>query len=262
MYESERELVEELTRKGFGVVTPDQFRVDIPEDFLEIWRAVSPFTMTSLERGYALYEALRYLEGAGIPGDVVECGVWKGGSCMLAARTLLALSGGRAEEAGRRSIYLYDTFAGPTRPTSVDRIRWNGSGVLERWEADRSGAARNFTAWSVGMEEVAGNMAATGFPRGSTVLVPGDVASTLSEKKPSRIALLRLDTDWYESTKAELEALYPCLSPGGVLIVDDYGHFEGARRAVDEFFAPERGNPILLNRIDYTGRIGVKMPSA
>jgi hypothetical protein len=73
---------------------------------------------------------------------------------------------------------------------------------------------------------------------------------------PGDLALLRLDTDWYESTRHELEHLYPRLRPGGVLIVDDYGHFEGARRAVDEYFAAHE--PLLLNRIDYTGRVAVK----
>ena len=80
---------------------------------------------------------------------------------------------------------------------------------------------------------------------------------TLPEQAPSRIALLRLDTDWYESTRHELIHLYPRLSQGGVLIVDDYGHWDGCRLAVDEYFATE-ADPVLLTRIDYTGRICVK----
>ena len=75
---------------------------------------------------------------------------------------------------------------------------------------------------------------------------------------PRKIALLRLDTDWYESTKHELVHLFPRLSTGGVLIVDDYGHWAGARRAVDEYVS-EHGIVMLLTRIDYTGRIGVKL---
>jgi len=74
---------------------------------------------------------------------------------------------------------------------------------------------------------------------------------------PGKIALLRLDTDWYESTAHELKHLYPLLVPGGVIIIDDYGHWEGARKAVDEYITAEK-LPLLLNRIDYTGRIGIK----
>lgn len=274
----ERETIDRLSSKGFGVVTPDQFRIDIPPEFLSLWEEVCGFTMTSLERGFALHQATRYLCDAAVAGDVVECGVWRGGSCMLVAKTLLAAArgangsrpgssrgagprGGGSEVAAarERSIWLYDTFAGPTRPTDRDRIAWNGKGVVERWEADRRGEARNFTGWAVGRDEVAANMRAAGWPPEATHLVAGDVLETLEAHLPERIALLRLDTDWYESTARELEVLYPRLVQGGVLIIDDYGHFEGARRAVDDYFAPATGRHILLNRIDYTGRIGVKL---
>lgn len=192
---------------------------------------------------------------------------------MLAAKTLLAAAaGGRLEQAagaaaggsvGRRGelerrLWLYDTFSGPTEPSEVDRIAWNGKGVRERWEADRRGEAANFTLWAIARDEVASNLRSCGWPEESTVLVEGDVVETLERQRPERIALLRLDTDWYESTARELALLYPLLVSGGVLIIDDYGHFEGARRAVDEYFSPASGRHILLNRIDYTGRIGVK----
>ena len=72
---------------------------------------------------------------------------------------------------------------------------------------------------------------------------------------PGEIALLRLDTDWYKSTQHELIHLYPLLVGSGVLIIDDYGHWQGAKKAVDEYFSDKK---ILLNRIDYTGRISIK----
>jgi hypothetical protein len=75
---------------------------------------------------------------------------------------------------------------------------------------------------------------------------------------PAALALLRLDTDWYESTRHELQNLYPMLSTRGVLMIDDYGHWAGSRRAVDEYFSDPR-RKILLNRVDYTGRIGIKI---
>jgi predicted O-methyltransferase YrrM len=107
------------------------------------------------------------------------------------------------------------------------------------------------------LADVQANLRSTGYPVERMRFVVGDVADTVPREAPERIAILRLDTDWYASTRHELEHLYPRLAVGGVLIVDDYGHWEGARLAVDEFL--ERTSaPILLNRIDYTGRIGVK----
>ena len=100
-------------------------------------------------------------------------------------------------------------------------------------------------------------MALTGFPADRAVFVPGKVEETIPASAPERIALLRLDTDWYESTYHELVHLYPRLEAGGVLILDDYGHFEGARRAVDRYF-DENGARPLLTRVDYTARVGVK----
>ena len=84
----------------------------------------------------------------------------------------------------------------------------------------------------------------------------GDVLSTLAvpDNLPLKIAVLRLDTDWYESTRMELETLYPRLSVDGVIMIDDYGHWTGARRAVDEYFA--RGQRPLLQYTDATGRAG------
>jgi hypothetical protein len=83
------------------------------------------------------------------------------------------------------------------------------------------------------------------------------VEKTLPSHAPAQIALLRLDTDWYASTRWELEHLFPRLSRNGVLIIDDYGHFKGARQAVDEHINLHK-LPLLLNRIDYSGRIAIK----
>jgi O-methyltransferase len=96
----------------------------------------------------------------------------------------------------------------------------------------------------------------TGYPAERLHLHRGPVEETLPRQSPGPLALLRLDTDWYKSTLHELEHLYPLLAGGGILIIDDYGHWQGARRAVDEYFADSP--PLLLNRIDYTGRIAVK----
>ena len=82
---------------------------------------------------------------------------------------------------------------------------------------------------------------------------------TIPKKAPQMISLLRLDTDWYESTRHELIHLFPRIAPFGVIIIDDYGHWQGVREAVDEYIR-ENNIKILLNRVDYTGRIGVVIP--
>lgn len=251
MTAEEREMIDSLEQSGFGVIPPDQFRIDIEDGFMQIWSQVSGFTMTSLERGYALYQAVQYIVKGGIGGDFVECGVWKGGSCMLMALSLIAAG------CTDRKIYLYDTFEGMTEPGGNDFIAWNGKSVSERWDADKNGTTDNFTEWAVGLEAVKKNIGMTGYPEENIIFVKGSVEKTLANLKPSSISLLRLDTDWYESTRSELEHLYPRLNQGGTLIIDDYGHFTGAKKAVDEYFN-DLELPILLNRIDYTGRIGIK----
>lgn len=101
-------------------------------------------------------------------------------------------------------------------------------------------------------------MKQTGYSFNNIVFIKGKVEDTLiKEAQPEKISLLRLDTDWYESTKAELEHLFPKLEKEGVLVIDDYGHWQGARKAVDEYFSKNKIN-ILLNRVDYTCRMGIK----
>jgi O-methyltransferase len=188
-----------------------------------------------------------HVHAATIPGDMVECGVWRGGSSMLAALTLDSL-GDR-----ERCIWLYDTFEGMPPPTDVDRSFGGefASDVLRRTDAVGEG-----TRAVAGLDEVKANLATTGYPSDRLRFVEGMVEDTIPAVAPEQISILRLDTDWYESTRHELRHLWPRLSPGGVLIVDDYGHWQGARQAVDEFLATVE--PILLQRIDYTGRLALK----
>jgi O-methyltransferase len=220
---------------------------DLPPAFSPLYERCAPYTMTSAERMYALYEAIRYVVAADVAGDVVECGVWRGGSSMLAALTLSHLG-------TSRRLWLYDTFEGMPPPGAHD-VRYSGEHAAASLDpAQRIAGVSNDWAWAT-LEDVTSNMGSTG--HWDLELVAGMVEDTIPARVPETISLLRLDTDWYESTRHELEQLYPRLSQGGVLIIDDYGHWKGARRAVDEYF---RERPILLNRIDYTGRIAVKPP--
>jgi len=212
----------------------------------EIATKVAPFTMTSPERVAALCMAMDYVSKRAIPGDFVECGVWRGGSSMAAAWSLLRNDG------SHRTLHLYDTFEGMPPPTDLDR-RFDGIAASQIL----AGSDPTSMYWArSSLEDVRRNVALTGYPHDKINYIPGKVEETIPHKAPKQIAVLRLDTDWYESTKHELEHLYPRLSEGGVLIIDDYGHWQGARRAVDEYFTTER--PILLNRIDDTGRISIK----
>ena len=209
-------------------------------------RLVKPFTMVGPERLAAVVDAARYVVRNGIPGALVECGVWRGGCAMAMARTLLE------EGAVDRELWLYDTFSGMTPATDVDRT-YAGKTADEVLARFAPGDPRLFCP----LDDVRAHLAATGWPEDRARFVVGPVEETVPAEIPAQIALLRLDTDWYESTRHELVHLFPRLAPGGVLIVDDYGHWEGCRRAVDEYFA-EHQVPMLLARTDYTGRMGVK----
>ena len=222
-----------------------------PRD-LETLRTLRYYTMTSPERQWALINAVKYAVRARVPGDIVECGVWRGGASMAAARTLLG------EETHDRKLWLYDTYAGMTAPGIDDRTVSDGRAAQEIWLRQRRVDGEN--NWCrASIEDVRSNMERTGYPQSQIRYIKGPVEQTLFDKSnlPDLIAILRLDTDWHDSTRVELEKLYPLLSPGGVLIVDDYGHWQGARRAVDSFF-DKTGEIMLLNRIDDTGRIGIK----
>jgi len=212
-----------------------------------------PYSMTSAERLWSLLNAVRYIVGEGISGDIVECGVWRGGSMMAAAGELL-----RQGDRSRR-LWLYDTYAGMTEPTAEDVEAGTGVSAAEMLSTTDVGDGNN--VWCVaGRADVEANMRSTGYPMDQVTLVEGDVAQTLLSSAPSSIALLRLDTDWYESTKVGLEVLYPTLAVGGVCILDDYGHWEGARKAVDEYFT-EHGPRPLMHPIDYSGRVFIKPAS-
>lgn len=222
---------------------------DLDPGFRAIHDRARPFTMTSTERMYALYQAAAHVARAGLPGAFVECGVWKGGSAMVAALTFLA----HGDSA--RDFYLYDTYEGMSEPTARD-VSWKGQVPLHNWDAIRGTDHSIFCANN--LADATASLGSTGYPRARLHFVKGKVEDTIPATAPDAIAILRLDTDWYESTRHELVHLYPRLVRGGILIVDDYGHWRGAREAVDGYFAEHNVVP-LLQRIDYTGRLLIKL---
>lgn len=211
-----------------------------------IIRRVQPRTMTRHPKLFPLILSVRHIVAAGIPGDFVECGVWRGGSSQAALLTLLE------QGVNDRDMHLFDTFEGMSPPTEHD-VRYDGAKAADLLATHD----RNHPIWArATLEDVREGMAEIAYPADRIHYHVGMVEETIPNEAPEVISLLRLDTDWYESTKHELEHLYDRLVPGGVLIMDDYGHHLGAQKATDEFFA-ERGLSILLLPAGH-GRIAVK----
>ncbi len=236
-----------IRRLGYDLVLFNN--TESERQHLEIYERVRPYLLSSYERTYALIDATRYIVRNEIPGAFVECGVFKGGSMMAVAFALMA------EGVTDRDLYLFDTFAGMPAPEARD-VDLRGRPASRAFAKHRiSDVSSHLMHCS--RENVAAAMASTGYPAARIHLVQGMVEETIPAQAPTAIALLRLDTDWYQSTMHELVHLHPRLTRKGVVIVDDYGHFKGARDATDEYFR-QRGLSPLLQRIDYTARMLLK----
>ena len=242
-----------LKKLGYEIFRVNSIHRKLPPDFerrhIEIINKVISYSITSEERIYALIESVRYILKNDIKGDFVECGVYKGGSMMAVALTLLT------EGINNRDLYLFDTFEGMPAPGKEDIDLW-GRPASEVFHKKRISDVSS-TWMNSSLAEVKQAMASTGYPAERMHFIKGLVENTIPEKAPELISLLRLDTDWYKSTIHEMVHLYPRLSSGGIVIVDDYGHFSGAKKAVDEYFQTKRNTP-YFHRIDYTGRLAIK----
>jgi len=238
-----------LAKRGLKLIpNASGVATDMDPAFRPLFETSKAYTMTSPNSMYALFEAVKYVHEAQIPGDIVECGVWKGGSAMIAAKTLSSLG------STSRKLYLYDTFEGMPEPGDEDVKIRTGIAGKETWKEkqETGGWAR------AGLVEVQKNMSTTAYPQENIVFVEGMVEDTIPDTIPEQISILRLDTDWFASTYHELTHLFPRLSSGGVLIIDDYGSWAGSKKATDQYFK-ENNIHMLLQRVD-TGRVGVKMP--
>jgi len=228
----------------------DTRAADLEPEFWPLYEACKHATMTSTERLYALYKAVEYTVRHGISGDFVECGVWRGGSVMMMALALQRFG-------ATRRIHCFDTFEGMPPPTSSDVRHQTGEDAASML-AQTSRHDSNLIWAIAALDLVKQNVQSTGYPVDLVGYHKGRVEETLPASAPDAISLLRLDTDWYESTKHELVHLYPRLTSGGILIIDDYGFWRGARKATDEYLAESDAN-LFLSRIDDTGRIGVRI---
>ncbi len=233
-----------MDRLGYRLVYSP---TDMDEEFVTLQEHWGSNTMVSLEGQYGVFKAVEYLARRDLPGAVVECGVWRGGIAQLCALKLIQ------EGDVSREFFLYDTFAGMPEPTDRDIHGRGGWSARDRWVRSQT---ESHNRWIYAPLDAAQRVIeSTGYPAEKIHFLKGLVEETIPETVPEEIAFLHLDTDWYASTKHELEHLWPRVVPGGVLIIDDYGGWEGARQAVDEYFG---ANPILLSRLDWSVRMAIK----
>lgn len=247
-----------LNLLGFQIVRLKEehdsaFPLEAEEQDRDLLRYVinNNLSMVTIEGLWSTLSAAKYVCENQIPGDFVECGVWRGGNAIIAAEIFRRYGSGR-------KIYLYDTFSGMTEPTQEEKGLIDGQSAISHFIKSDRGTHNEWCYASI--DEVNSNFADRGLLDSNIIFVPGDVAETLKEKSglPDAISILRLDTDFYKSTKIELETLYPRLSRGGCIIVDDYGFWSGSKKATDEYFTSQKTKP-LLNVTDTTRRIGVKV---
>ncbi len=215
----------------------------------DLLNAVQGLSMTSKIAQWEFIRALRDLHARDVPGDLVECGVWRGGNLCLAGLV-------RKELGFDRTIWAYDTFAGMTAPTEFDNKPFDGVDTAQKFtDLERDG----HNEWCyAAIKDVSDNFKRVVGSDTGLNLIEGPVQETLLDANnlPEKIAMLRLDTDFYDSTKAEMEILYPRLSTGGILIIDDYGEWAGARKAVDEYFNDSR---VWLQRVTQSVRMMIKL---
>ena len=228
-------------------------RKEIPEasdEDVALIRSIRPFTMVqSIPRIWAVLQSIKYINEHGVDGDIVECGVWRGGNVLLAGKVQAQF------DPAARHLWLYDTFEGMVEPTEHDVFSHGGKHASEIWHQHSKGK-KPISEWcKATLEDVQANLSV--LDQGLVHYIKGKVEDTLKidANLPESIAFLRLDTDWYESTKIELEVLYPRLANGGILLIDDYGTWRGSRKAADEYF---KDRYQMLHRIDYSGRLLIK----
>ena len=193
-------------------------------------------------------DAIQYILRNNIEGAIVECGVGNGNFEYRWIHVLM-------KKNTIRDIYMYDTFRGLTQPSEHDYTckdaklyQMTNDDVYNTWKTNILDNKTNNWCYT-SLETVQKRLHSTGYPTHNLLYVVGDVMETLQDKTniPEKIAILRLDTDWYESTKFELEQMYDNVVTGGVIIFDDYYHWDGQRRAVDDFFSKRNIHYTFVN---------------
>ena len=194
---------------------------------LRLFRKVSGHTLVSRAKLNALCSLAAAIDREGVAGAIVECGVFKGGAAALLAH----------ETGGRREIFLFDSFEGLPPPGAAD-------GNIARAQFHEGWCAST-------VDDVRAIFGRLGVLNDRVHLVKGWFHETFPVTKVPPIALLHIDADWYESVRLALDAFFDRVVPGGFIVFDDYGRWEGCTRAVDEFMALRQLPPLVP-----TGRVG------
>ena len=217
---------------------------EIDKENKDLINYVNQYTMTPLVRRWSLIKSLHYINKKKLDGDIVESGIWRGGNLFLSK-----IIQEKYYPNIHRKYYGYDTFEGMPIPTIND-----GKKMSNFYHNLKK---KNKNWFKASLEEVSNSAKLLFKDNEDFKFIKGKVEQTLLEKTnlPNKISLLRLDTDWYESTKIELNKLFPLLVNNGVLIIDDYGDMPGCRKAVDEYFSDKN---ILMISIDRSCRIVIK----
>ena len=239
-----------LSYLNLTIINNDQKIIELSEKDRKLIDIVSNYSMTPRIRIYNLLQALKHVKQNSIEGDFVECGVWKGGNIIMFRKF-------QENEFfnDKRNIFAYDTFSGMSEPSKEDFNLIKKISAKNLLEKDKE---KKTNTWGVcGLDEVKSNILKNVTSIENIKFIKGKVEETLmnEENLPKKISILRLDTDWYESTKKELEILYSKVTPGGIIIIDDYGHWNGSRQAVDEYF---KGKFVWMHYVDYACRLIIK----
>lgn len=206
----------------------------------------------SRERFVSLYQSVNYIYQNKIEGDFVECGVFRGGSSMMIAYCMNEFQKSNIN----KKLWMYDTYEGMTEANKFDVNILGEKAIHVLNKTKKNNNNKDIWAYST-LETVKKNMQKTNIKEDQYCFVKGPVEKTLRTIRPKKISLLRLDTDFYSSTKAELENLYDLVEKNGIIIIDDYGHWEGCKKAVDDFFRLKKN--IFFQHIDYSAIIGIKL---
>jgi O-methyltransferase len=217
---------------------------EIDEENKALIESIGKHSLTPLIRRWTLIKSLHYINKKNLIGDVVECGIWRGGNLFLAKKIQ-----DKYPKELKRKFYGFDTFEGMPKPSYHD-----GKKINEVYQGFKN---RNEPWTKASLDDVKNSSEFFFSNVDDFSFIKGMVEDTLKDKKnlPNKISLLRLDTDLYESTKIELNILYPLLVEKGVLIIDDYGDFQGCRKAVDEYFLNKN---VLMISVDKSCRVIVK----
>ena len=215
----------------------------IDRDFRKIYKKIEKeFGKADPTSSYTVYNCLKHIIQNKIKGDLVECGVFKGKMIAVMIETL------NFYNSSEKNIYLYDTFEGMTPNSEVDKHVDTGQKNQVKLEK-----GDNYCD----IESVQKNLENFNYDEKKIFYIKGDVKETLEGRLPDQISLLRLDTDFYESSLIELEKLYPKVNNSGFVIYDDYGHWIGQKKATDEFFTNKNIKPFLV-RTSRKERLEVK----